>query len=57
MDNRMVGYIISRSENEERGIQRGIRPIWHTTLLAKSSVLYPLSVRLQSVFVNRVLMQ
>ena len=49
MDNRMVGYIISRSENEEGGIQRGTCPIWHTILLAKSSVLYSLSVRLRKV--------
>lgn len=48
MDNRMEGYIISRNENEG-GIQRGTRPIWYTILLAKSSVLYPLSVRLRKV--------
>lgn len=47
MDNRMVGYIISRSENEEGESKGGRAPFGTRLCMAKCSVLYPLSVRLR----------
>ena len=52
MDNRMVGYIISRSENEEGESKGGRAPFGTRLCMAKCSVLYPLSVRLRNVWVR-----
>lgn len=48
VDNRLVGYFISRSKNEG-GIQRGLAPFGTRLCKAKCSVLYPLSVRLRKI--------
>ncbi len=49
MDNRMVGYIISRSENEEGESKGGHAPFGTRLCRAKCSVLYPLSASLRKV--------
>ena len=49
MDNRMVGYSISGSENEEGESKGGHAPFGTRLCLAKCSVLCPLSVRLRKV--------
>ena len=47
MDNRMVGYSISRNENEEGESKGGHAPFGTRLCEAKCSVLYPLSVSLR----------
>ncbi len=49
MDNHMVGYIISRSKNEEGESKGGHAPFGTRLCMAKCSVLYPLSVRLRKI--------
>ncbi len=54
MDNRKVGYIISRSENEEGESKGGNAPFGTRLCKAKCSVLYPLSVRLRKIGVCEI---
>ena len=49
MDNRLAGYIISRSENEEGESKGGKAPFGTRLCMAKCSVLDTLSVRLRKI--------
>lgn len=49
--NRILGYSISRSENEEGESKGGHAPFGTRLCMAKCSVLYPLSVRLRKIAV------